>query len=86
MVYVRPEVLYQWELNEPDREYYSVLIYSNETIVFSVGRYAHSSGSATLSWHDFLLNPKQHKTDIVFGDEIYHMIKSQVIKLVANRG
>ncbi|PMN74203.1 hypothetical protein [Enterovibrio norvegicus] len=54
MAYKRPIPLCEWKIDEPDKELYLTQILDNETVLSAYGRYAHSSGSKSVSWQEFL--------------------------------
>ena len=54
MAYKRPTPLYEWKIDEPDKEFYLAQILDNETELSAYDRYAHGSGSKSVSWQGFL--------------------------------
>jgi len=52
--YQQPKVLREWALDVPNGELYQCLVYDNGSVCSAVGRYAHSSGSSTCTWAQFL--------------------------------
>ncbi|MBB1403879.1 hypothetical protein [Pseudoalteromonas sp. SG45-1] len=54
MAYEKPKPLYEWKIDEPDKELYIASILDNETVLSAYGRYAHGSGSKSVSWQEFL--------------------------------
>ena len=54
MAYKQPKPIYEWKIDEPDKELYIASILDNETVISAYGRYAHGSGSNSVSWQEFL--------------------------------
>lgn len=52
--YRPPEALREWTLDIPDGAFYQLFVFDNRTVCSAVGRYAHSSGSSSCSWDEFL--------------------------------
>jgi hypothetical protein len=52
--YKPPRVLREWTLDIPSGDIYQLFVLDNLTVCSAVGRYAHSSGSRTCSWAEFL--------------------------------
>lgn len=52
--YKPPTILRRWALDIPDGELYELFVFDDLTVCSAVGRYAHSSGSKSSSWPDFL--------------------------------
>ena len=52
--YKPPKVLREWTLDVPGGELSQLFVFDNLTVCSAVGRYAHSSGSRTCSWSEFL--------------------------------
>ncbi|MBV1776853.1 hypothetical protein KSF73_14140 [Burkholderiaceae bacterium DAT-1] len=52
--YRTPKVLKHWLNDVPGGELYELLVLDNGTVCSACGRYAHSSGSTTCTWREFL--------------------------------
>jgi len=54
VVYSRPNVLRQWSSDDPAGELHQLSVLDDQTVCCAYGRYAHSSGSTTCSWLEFI--------------------------------
>lgn len=54
MAYKRASLLYEWKIDESDKELYLVQILDNGMVLSAYGRYTHNSGSKSVSWQEFL--------------------------------
>lgn len=52
--YVPPKILREWVNDVPNGELYNLYVFDDGRVCSAVGRFAHSSGSTTCSWSDFL--------------------------------
>lgn len=50
MAYKQPKPLFEWKLDEPDKELYLASILDNETVLSAYGRYAHGSAGKAVGW------------------------------------
>ena len=78
MKYVPPKVIANWENDIPNGELYSVTIFSNKTISSSCGRYAHSSGSKTVSWNEFIEGEMNKLVESTMGGKVLREIIEQL--------
>lgn len=54
MVYFPPNVLRQWSSDDPAGEFHQLSVLDDQAVCCAYGRYAHSSGSNTCSWLEFI--------------------------------
>ena len=52
--YKPPKILREWTRDIPGGDLYQLFVFDNKTVCSAVGRYAHSSGSRSCSWAEFL--------------------------------
>ena len=52
--YKPPQKIREWTLDISGGELYQLMALDNRTVCIAVGRFAHSSGSRTCSWEEFL--------------------------------
>ncbi|NAR99923.1 hypothetical protein [Acinetobacter haemolyticus] len=82
--YQAPRVIREWILDDPEGELYVVYITSDQKVWSACGRYAHSSGSASTTWSDFLLGDLNELVRTTMGqkvlDEMIECLKQQNIK------
>ncbi len=70
MAYKQPKPLFEWKIDEPDKELYLASILDDETILSAYGRNAHSSGSKLVSWKEFLAGEMNDLVEKTMGEKI----------------
>ncbi|MGI5308229.1 hypothetical protein [Rheinheimera sp. WS51] len=70
MAYKQPKSLFEWKLDEPDKELYLVSILDNKTVLSAYGRYAQGSGAKVVSWQAFLQGEMNDLIQSTMGTEI----------------
>jgi hypothetical protein len=70
MAYKQPKSLFEWKIDEPDKELYLASILDDETILSAYGRYAHSSGSKLVSWQEFLAGEMNELVEKTMGEKV----------------
>ena len=65
-----PKSLYEWKIDEPDKELYIASILENGTVVSAYGRYGHSSGSTSVSWQEFLAGEMNDVVEKTMGKRV----------------
>ncbi len=70
MAYMRPNPLYEWKIDEPDKELYLAQILDNETVLSAYGRYEHGSGSKSVSWQEFLDGEMNELVEKTMGKKV----------------
>ena len=78
MAYKRPIPLYEWKIDEPDKELYLAQILDNETVLSAYGRYAHGSGSKLVSWQEFLAGEMNELIEKTMGKEVLTELLSKL--------
>lgn len=68
--YQAPRVIREWILDDPEGELYVVYITSDQKAWSACGRYAHSSGSASTTWSDFLLGDLNELVRRTMGQKV----------------
>ena len=81
MDYKQPSPLYEWKIDEPGKELNLVKILDNETVLSAYGRYAHSSGSKSVSWQEFLDGEMNELVEKTMGPKVLTELLSR-LKLV----
>ncbi len=81
MKYKQPKPLFEWKIDEPDKELYLVAILDNETVLSAYGRYAHSSGSKFVSWKQFLSGEMNDLVEKTMGKQVLIELISQLNRL-----
>jgi hypothetical protein len=81
MVYKQPKPLFEWKIDEPEKELYSASILDNQTVLLSYGRYAHSSGSKSVSWQEFIAGGMNELVENTMGEKALIELLNQLKKL-----
>ena len=71
MKYKPPKIIKQWEYDEVNQEYYTVMIFDNKTVVSACGRFAQGSGSKSVSWIDFLKGDMNDLVKKTMGEKVF---------------
>jgi hypothetical protein len=82
--YKPPKVLREWTRDIPDGELYKLYIFDDKSVCSASGRYAHSSGSSTCSWSEFLAGSLNEVVQTTMGETI--LDESRQFIQGANRG
>ncbi|WP_375056087.1 hypothetical protein [Zobellella sp. DQSA1] len=64
------KILEEWVNDIPDGELYRVFISDEQKVWSTVGRHAHSSGSRSTSWQDFLDGDMNEWVTKTMGQEV----------------
>ncbi|MCH7337764.1 hypothetical protein [Acinetobacter sp. NIPH 2699] len=82
--YQAPRIIRKWVLDNPEGELYEAFITSDKKVWSACGRYAHSSGSASTTWSDFLSGDLNELVQRTMGqkvlEEMLECLKQQNIK------
>ncbi|SHO57035.1 hypothetical protein [Vibrio quintilis] len=81
MVYKQPKPLFGWKIDEPDKELYLVSILDNKTVLLAYGRYAHGSGSKSISWQEFLAGEMNELVENTMGEQVLTELLLQLKRL-----
>ncbi|ACA87755.1 hypothetical protein [Shewanella woodyi] len=81
MAYKQPKPLFEWKIDESDKELYLASILDDETILSAYGRYAHSSGSKLVSWQEFLAGEMNELVEKTMGEEVLMELLTQLKNL-----
>jgi hypothetical protein len=81
MVYKRPNPLYEWKIDEPDKELYLAQILDNEMVLSAYGRHAHGSGSKIVSWQEFLDGEMNELVEKTMGLKVLTELLTQLKEL-----
>jgi hypothetical protein len=68
--YVPPRSIRQWRNDIEGGELYELHIFNNQTVCLASGRYAHSSGSSSCTWQEFLSGQLHEGIAKSMGSEI----------------
>lgn len=68
--YRPPSKLKDWVNDIPNGERYELAVLDNQTICTSYGRYAHSSGSMSCSWEEFVRGEMHNLVTKTMGEAI----------------
>lgn len=79
--YRPPKILKQWVHDIPDGELYELMVFDNGSVCSACGRYAHSSGSTTCTWGEFV-EGKMH--DLV-ARTVGHQALNEAITFVSSQ-
>lgn len=70
MAYKQPKALYEWKIDEPDKELYLASILDDGSVLSAYGRFAHSSGSKSVSWQAFLAGEMNELVETTMGKNV----------------
>ena len=81
MVYKQPKALFEWKIDESNKELYLALILDNKTVLSAYGRYAHSSGSKSVTWQEFLAGEMNELVENTMGEKVLAELLDRLRKL-----
>lgn len=84
MVYIQPKAISEWVIDEPNKEFYSVSIMDNETVISAYGRYAHNSGCKIVSWAEFINGEMNQLVISSLGNEILEKVLTRLRELMVS--
>ena len=78
MAYRQPKPLHEWKIDEPDKDLCIASILDDKTVLSANGRYAHGSGSKSVTWQAFLAGEMNELVEKTMGKKVLTELLTQL--------
>lgn len=76
-----PRILREWSHDAAGGAFYLLTVFDNETVSVSLGEHAHSSGSGTCTWLQFLNRTLNDAVRHGFGSDVLEEARAHVAQM-----
>ncbi|WP_206486428.1 hypothetical protein [Thalassotalea sp. G2M2-11] len=71
-------IIKKWSLDNPEEEFYELMVHKEKSVTAAYGRFAHSSGSKAVSWKEFMAGELDDLVVKTMGLEILNQAKEYI--------